>query len=307
MALSNSRSLTGCLMEMEPVAAPVMETSPSVQLPAQVDLRPWCSPVEDQLNTNSCTANAVVGAMEFHRIRKGLPHVDLSRMYVYFNARRLAGTQFQDCGSFIHHVMAALMAHGVCEEAIWPFDTGRCLLPPVQPAYANGANYQAIHYGRTPLGVPAMTALANGLPVVFGTFIPHEFYDKAGLTGVMPMPGPVLTPAGSGHAMLLVGYDLPNQQWIIRNSWGPAWAEDGYCRVPFQTMAAYSIPIHFWTIGDIAAESGVRFSDDRFPGPDFDAPSHLNIDLTGLRQALRQRLASNVAQSAAAFHSRLRS
>ncbi len=34
--------------------------------------------------------------------------------------------------------------------------------------------------------------------------------------------------------MLLVGYDVTdpnNRYWIVRNSWGTAWAEDGYVRV----------------------------------------------------------------------------
>ncbi len=34
-----------------------------VKLPAKVDLRPGCSPVEDQSDLGSCTANALAGAL----------------------------------------------------------------------------------------------------------------------------------------------------------------------------------------------------------------------------------------------------
>ncbi len=35
------------------------------KLPKSVDLREWCSPVEDQLTLGSCTANAAVGIVEY--------------------------------------------------------------------------------------------------------------------------------------------------------------------------------------------------------------------------------------------------
>ncbi|MBU1736272.1 MAG: hypothetical protein KJ692_13680, partial [Verrucomicrobia bacterium] len=39
------------------------------KLPARVDLRAGCSPVEDQENLGSCTAQALVGALEFLELR----------------------------------------------------------------------------------------------------------------------------------------------------------------------------------------------------------------------------------------------
>ena len=55
-----------------------------------VDLRPWASPVEDQLHLGSCVGQAVVGAYEL-MINKQFPSqfIDLSRLFVYYNARAL--------------------------------------------------------------------------------------------------------------------------------------------------------------------------------------------------------------------------
>ncbi len=39
------------------------EAVQSVTLPPKVDLCPYLTPVEDQGNTNSCTANAIAGPM----------------------------------------------------------------------------------------------------------------------------------------------------------------------------------------------------------------------------------------------------
>ena len=76
----------------------------------------------------------------------------------------------------------------------------------------------------------------------------------------MPAPGDHLQRPGSGHAMLLVGYDQSEQLWFVRNSWGPTWAESGYVRIPFATLKAYSDPTHFWTIGAIEQSPGLTLS-----------------------------------------------
>lgn len=62
-------------------------------------------------------------------------------------------------------------------------------------------------------------------PVVAG----FDFYDDFGAWG-----GPDvyhLTPGAvskGSHVVLLVGYDDSRGCWILRNSWGPTWGEDGY-------------------------------------------------------------------------------
>lgn len=255
----NQRHLDGCLFETRKAAAPTL-TVPMGSAPDKADLRQYCSPVEDQGQSNSCTANACVGALEYHQRRMGGAFTDISRLFVYYNARKMSDTQGQDSGSFIHHVMASVLAHGACEEAIWPFDLGQVLQSPPQQAYQNAMSHEAVQYARAPLGQPVIQALAAGLPVVFGTYAPSRFYEEAGKTGIMPSPAERLEPPAGGHAMLIVGYDLPSKTWLIRNSWGPNWGEGGYFRAPFATLEAYSSPDHFWTIGAIESANGLSLS-----------------------------------------------
>lgn len=277
------RPLTGCLLETSaaPAAASELGAVPSAQLPALVDLRAHCSAVEDQRHTNSCTANAAVGALEYHQKRQGQPVTELSRMFVYYNARQLAGMESRDVGSFIHHVMAAVMAHGACEERLWPFQEAMCTTRPTEAAYRDAQRFQAVQYARTPLGPAVKAALAGGLPVVFGTYIPGRFYDEAGRCGVMPRPAETVEQPGSGHAMLLVGFDDARQLWLVRNSWGPSWAEGGYCWIPFDTMAAYSNGTHFWTIGAIDRVPTLQMSvaaDTAQAASPFAAPPTMDTD-----------------------------
>jgi C1A family cysteine protease/RNA polymerase subunit RPABC4/transcription elongation factor Spt4 len=256
---ASARRLDGCLMESRPAPAPVLR-APMGSVPDKMDLRQFCSPVEDQGQSNSCTANATVGALEFHQRKAGGQFTDISRLFVYYNARKLADTQGQDCGSYIHHAMASVLAHGACEESIWPFDLGQVLAQPPQQAYQNAQNHEAVQYARCPLGQSALQAVGAGLPVVFGTYIPAPFYDEAGRTGLMPMPANQRDSNAGGHAMLIVGYDLPSRTWLVRNSWGAAWGDQGYFRVPFETLEAYSMPEHFWAIGAIESKQGMSLS-----------------------------------------------
>lgn len=296
----NDRPLNGCLFESQPVPAASVASSSRPQLPERVNLRDVCSPVEDQGQTNSCTANAIVGALEYLQRRDGHAVTDLSRMYVYYNARQLANQQDTDCGSYIHHVMAAVLAHGACEERMWPFQKAMTLVKPPESSYVNAMSYQAVQYGRAPLGPACLAAVASGLPIVFGTYIPKEYYDEGDRTGVMPAPGPELEAPGGGHAMLIVGYDAAARQWIVRNSWGTDFADGGYVRIPFETLEAYSRADHFWTLGALDQAKNLRLiASIPVPPPqeaepiEFGAASERVAELKGdFREDLRSKLDS---------------
>ena len=60
-------------------------------LPATVDLRAWCSPIEDQQDLGSCTAQAGVGLIEFYERKAFGTHIDASRLFLYKVTRNLLG------------------------------------------------------------------------------------------------------------------------------------------------------------------------------------------------------------------------
>lgn len=56
-----------------------------------IDLRPYCSPIEDQSNLGSCTANAGVGLLEYFEKRTKQKFINGSRLFVYKTTRNLLG------------------------------------------------------------------------------------------------------------------------------------------------------------------------------------------------------------------------
>jgi C1A family cysteine protease len=51
--------------------------------------------------------------------------------------------------------------------------------------------------------------------------------------GVVPIPNPKKERLLGGHAIALVGFDVPRRYFKFQNSWGTAWGDKGYGYIPF--------------------------------------------------------------------------
>lgn|SRR5574341_45238 len=223
-----------------------------VSLPSTVDLRAWCSPIENQGALGSCTANAGVGVVEYFERRAFGKHIDASRMFLYKVTRNLMHST-GDSGAYLRRTMAGLVLFGVPPEEYWPYVIPDFDKEPPAFCYAFAQNYQAIQYFR--LDPPAtakdvlchriLTFLAAGLPLMFG-FTVYSSISQATATGKIPYPAPGEDIPG-GHAMVAVGYDnnlkIKNSNpggvetkgaFLIRNSWGTGWGDKGYGWLPYE-------------------------------------------------------------------------
>ncbi|CAF1095756.1 unnamed protein product [Didymodactylos carnosus] len=221
--------------------------------PAQVDLRPYMTPVEDQSQIGSCVANAVVGAYEYLHKRETGQHIDVSRLFVYYNGRTLSEEPtIKDEGVCITHALEALMEYGVCLESIWPYDIKEVNTKPNRRAYAHAQRFKIkeAYYVEKDLH-DMKSCLAQGFPFVFSckTF---ESFQNTGPTGIISLPDPSDNVASSHgiHAMLAVGYDDAKQTFIVRNSWGKHFGDHGYCYMPYEYLTSETLmmPERIYTV-----------------------------------------------------------
>jgi C1A family cysteine protease len=150
--------------------------------------------------------------------------------------------------------MGALTLFGVPPEDFWPYNIANYESEPTAFLYAYAQNYQAVSYYR--LDPPGTTrdALLNrikvflkaGLPSMFG-FTVYSSYVQAGSNqGKIPFPVSGDKRVG-GHAIMVVGYDdgmkIQNAApgaaettgaFLIRNSWGTSWGDQGYGWLPYE-------------------------------------------------------------------------
>ena len=236
------------------------------KLPAAVDLRPWCSPVEDQGLIGSCTAHAGVGIIEYYERKAFGRHTDASRLFLYKATRNLMKAK-GDTGAYLRTTIGAMVLFGVPPEEYWPYTDNEKKFDrePDAFTYAFAANFQAIKYFRhdpantkpATLLTRLKTYLAKGHPAMFG-FTVYNAIEQAETTGRIPYPSPKEKIEG-GHAVVAVGYDdkmkIKNKHnktettgaLLIRNSWGAAWGADGYGWLPYEYVRK-GLAEDFWTI-----------------------------------------------------------
>jgi C1A family cysteine protease len=228
-------------------------TSAPAALPTSVDLRPWCSPIEDQKTIGSCTAHAGVGLVEYFERRAFGKHLDASRLFLYKVTRNLLKWT-GDTGAFLRSTMYALTLFGVPPEEYYPYNTADFDKEPSAFCYAFGQSYQAISYyrldppgtTRSNLLTQIKTYLANGLPSMFGFTVYSSISQANTNGGKIPYPTPGERVLG-GHAIDAVGYDdnlkIKNTNpggiettgaLLIRNSWGTGWGSAGYGWLPYK-------------------------------------------------------------------------
>jgi C1A family cysteine protease len=206
-------------------------------LPQKVDLRPFMTAVENQKTLSSCTANATAGAYEY-LAKKHLKNraFEVSRLFVYYNARLRASSNIQDKGSYIQYAIDSLHKLGACTEETWPYDTKKVNDKPHGTTYSEAANFKVQESKNIPTDLNAWKqCLAEGYPIIFGIALFKGFDDCNKNKGIVPMPSPdeASRQAHGLHAMLCVGYSDVDQMFIVRNSWGEQWGDKGYCYMPY--------------------------------------------------------------------------
>jgi C1A family cysteine protease len=229
-----------------------------------VDLRNYCSTVEDQGNIGSCTGNAIAGQIELID-RKGGKQLDVSRLFIYYEERVLEGSVRYDAGAYIRDGIKVCYTKGAPLESLWPYATNKFATKPPTAAYTDALKRKVTGYQRCADFNAVKNAVAAGNPVVIGFTVYDSFEGAWGNipngqagSGMMPFPNTATESVLGGHAVCIVGYDdtLPvagraNGRFIVRNSWGTSWGDAGYFYMPYDVIKTTSMSSDFWLISAV--------------------------------------------------------
>lgn len=172
----------------------------------------------------------ILGAYEFLVLRDRRRYIDVSRLFIYYNARvkgQSGEEDIKDEGSSIPNAIEALREFGCCKETMFPFRYRNVNKKPPQQCYTEAEKYRI--EGNTELrgSLDEMKAcLAEGYPFIFSLDIWQSFHQAEDNGGRVPMPDfdkEERSETHGRHAMLAVGYSNRSQCFIVRNSWGETW------------------------------------------------------------------------------------
>ncbi|XP_069779080.1 cathepsin L2-like [Narcine bancroftii] len=195
------------------------------QLPPSVDWRPkgYVTRVKDQGQCGSCWAFSTTGVLEGQVFKKTGNLISLSEQYL-MDCSRSVGNAGCNGGSVFAGFLF-IKERGIASEVSYPYTAkdGDCKF--------NQSDIVATCKGmkRIPKDseVDLAAAVASVGPISAGIDAEHRSFMlyKSGI-----FYEPNCSPVDLDHGILVVGYGMENQKpyWIVKNSWGASWGDEGY-------------------------------------------------------------------------------
>jgi C1A family cysteine protease len=226
-------------------------------VPQSADLRDGYGPIKDQGELGACTSFSACSVLEY-LLNK---NISLSELYFYYQERKEDNDTAEDAGSTISRSAIVATTIGTCKEALDPYDISKFTNPPSAADDADAKNHKAItKYKITTIDDILYSVGILKRPVLIGIQV-YESFENIGSDGYIPMPQENEQLLG-GHALNICGYFwknqgilgkieeeikeiLPNQDYnglyfIIRNSWGQSFGDNGYLYMPVEFLQKYS-------------------------------------------------------------------
>jgi C1A family cysteine protease len=207
-------------------------------------------PIRNQGSLQSCTAFGAIACVE-SILQNIYPNkfVELSELYAYYHARKDVFKTFpSDSGAPIRDALQAIKDFGIAPEVACAYQENASYVPHgVAEAFAQF--YKINTYARVLSTDDIIAAIASGKPVVCGIWIKEDFYQMTPFSYQYHMTG---TKNYGGHCVCIYGYDKTTKTFAIRNSWGPAWGNNGNFLMDIDTFAANSFD---WFTVDVGGEN----------------------------------------------------
>ncbi len=222
-------------------------TNEGTNEPKYLDLRSKFPPVYDQGKIGSCTANALCSIFDYDTSNfRG------SRLFLYYNERLLTNETDIDSGGYLKDGIFCLKKYGICDEKYWPYIIDNVFKEPSKIAYEQAKNNYVIE------GIPITNNiktikywLNKNEPIALGLAIYSNFTNfSSARSGKIGLPNDDDTFIG-GHAVILCGYNDNKQEFILRNSWGFYWGDNGYFYLPYDYITNSDLCSDLWIITKI--------------------------------------------------------
>lgn len=201
------------------------------KLQSTLDLRNELNPVRNQGNQGTCYAQSAACMKEWQEKRDYNLNQYLSPQFFYNNRSNLYdNNENNDDGMFGRDVMKLLKNIGICYEKNYPYGLIEDKNKIDEQLYEEASKHKIKAYARIDKIEDLKESLVKNGPclIAFPTYSSDDEFWKP-IYENQEMIG--------GHAVTVVGY--LDDCFIIRNSWGRYWGDNGYCYYKFKDWGAH--------------------------------------------------------------------
>jgi C1A family cysteine protease len=232
-----------------PLADELGKTLPATFDWRNVDGHSYIGPVRNQGGCGSCYAFGASAAAEgVYNFANGLydaAAVDFSESFIAWCLSRISpySSHFFGCNGADYDYMEleALVQEGTINESDFPYtesDPGTCTHfgdPRVKFAAWHRIPCSDIAAIKTAIMTYGVIDVAVNVDSAFQAYSGGIYENTSTTCPGNPPYYPSCDYTITNHAVALVGWNDADGAWILRNSWGPSWGENGYMRIKYNS------------------------------------------------------------------------
>jgi C1A family cysteine protease len=211
--------------------------------------------IADQGNIESCVPTCI-STVYYYLTMKQSNYLNfrISRLYLYYQFRRLYDNVKVDEGSTIRDCINILHKDGIVPEFLYPYIESRVFNNPSEFLEKYSKFCKCLGFENISRKVIKQNLLLDN-PVLCGIKLFESIYkDEVKNTGIINYSEEYDKILG-GHCIILVGFDDDKKYFKFINSWGSTWGDKGFGYLPYEYIKNIRLSNEFYIIKNISNPS----------------------------------------------------
>ena len=215
-----------------------------------ITYRLWSPCIYNQQSKSTCVAHALTTMKQIQDYYDTKANIRYSTSFIYLLRE---GGQYDGEGMMITEALQNLRKKGVVPYNMFPDNLDLKESEAVKNANANSAEllteaqkHKIANYASANAANEIKQSLyINHSPVPIGVDVRESFYNTKN-NGIVLIPKFTEKSYG-GHCMLIIGWTniSGKEYWVVQNSWGENWGDNGYCYLEIDKFPIYEKYIVF--------------------------------------------------------------